>query len=115
MRRLLLVACFALSAFAADITGKWNASVELDAGSGSPVFVLKQDGNKITGTYSGALGEATVAGTVEGSRIEFYFDVDAGGDKVTAVYAGTLESEKKMKGTVKIGSLGSGTFTAVKE
>jgi alpha-acetolactate decarboxylase len=30
------------------------------------------------------------------------------------VYSGTLDGEKKMKGTVKLGDLGSGTFTAQK-
>ena len=114
MRKLLLLALVSLAAFAADISGTWNAAVELDIGSGTPTFVLKQTGDQITGTYSGGLGEAKVKGTVKGEKVEISFDVAPDGNTVTAVYSGTLDGEKKMKGTVKIGSIGSGTFTATK-
>lgn len=50
----------------ADVSGKWTAQVDTDMGSGEPTFVLKQVGDKLTGTYSGQLGEAPVTGTVKG-------------------------------------------------
>ncbi len=113
MRKLLALALLAVTAFASDISGTWNASVETDAGSGSPTFVLKQQGDQITGTYSGQLGEGDVKGTVKGDKVEFSFNVSPQGDAIEVVYSGTLlEGDKKMKGTVKLGSLGSGTFTA---
>jgi hypothetical protein len=112
MRKLLALALFAVAAFAADVSGTWNAEVETDAGNGSPTFVLKQDGDRITGSYSGALGEADVTGTVKGDKIEFSFKVTAQGEAVEVVYSGTLDGDKKMKGSVKLGSFGSGTFTA---
>ncbi len=115
MRRLLTLALFSMAALAADISGTWNAAVELDVGSGTPTFVLKQTGDQITGTYSGALGEAKVKGTVTGDKVEIKFDIAPDGDKVTAIYSGTLNGDNKMKGTVKLGSLGSGTFTATKK
>lgn len=111
MRRLLLLSLFGACAFAADITGKWNATVELDVGSGTPTFVLKQNGDQITGSYSGALGEAKVTGTVQGMDVILSFEVEGN----AVVYKGKLETDKKMKGSVKLGTLGSGTFTAVKE
>ena len=112
MRIFLTFLLFAASVFAADITGTWNAAVETDAGSGNPTFVLKQSGDALTGHYSGALGEADVKGTVKGDQIEFRFKASAGGEDVEVVYSGTLEGDKKMKGTVKLGSVASGTFTA---
>ncbi len=115
MRRLLALALVSMAAFAADISGTWNATVELDVGSGTPTFVLKQTGDQITGTYSGAMGEAKVKGTITGDKVEFRFDVAPDSDTVTAVYTGTLAGDKTMKGTVKIGTVGSGTFTATKK
>ena len=113
MRLLIAFVLFSTCAFGADITGTWNADVQTDAGNGNPTFVLKQSGDEITGHYSGALGEADVKGTVKGEdKVELRFKASAGGDDVEVVYSGTLDGDKKMKGTVRLGSLASGTFTA---
>jgi hypothetical protein len=49
---------------------------------------------------------------VEGNKIEWSFEnSDAG--KVS--YSGTLDGDKKIKGTVVYGQLGNGTFTADKQ
>jgi hypothetical protein len=114
MRKLLALLLFAVSAFAADVTGTWTAEVQTDAGSGTPTFVLKQTSEDLSGTYSGALGEAKLTGTVKGTDITWSFKANANGDDVTVTYKGTLDGNAKMKGTVEIGSLGKGTFTATK-
>ena len=100
---------------AADVTGKWHFQVETDAGSGSPTMVLKQDGEKLSGTYSGRLGEAAVTGTVKGDDIEMSFEASPTGEKLTVKYTGKLDGDKKMKGSVDLGGLAKGTFTAEKE
>ena len=112
MRLLIAFAVFTACVFGAEITRTWNADVKTDAGNGNPTFVLKQSGDDVTGHYSGALGEAEVMGTVKGDKVELRFKASAGGDDVEVVYSGTLEDDKKMKGTVQLGSLASGTFTA---
>ena len=116
MRKLLLTGILcALSAFGADITGKWSVQVETDAGSGSPKFEFKQTGEAITGSYSGALGEAKLAGTVKGEKIEFSFTVDVGGQTGKVMYNGTVDAAgKSMKGSVDLAGLGKGTFTGTK-
>ena len=114
LRTLLALLTLSLTAFAADVTGTWSANVELDIGSGNPTFKLVQTGSDITGTYSGALGEAKVSGTTHAGKVEFSFEVSPSGDKVVVTYSGTLEGDKKMKGTVKLGEAGGGTFTATK-
>ena len=108
----LLMAAFAL---AADVTGRWRFQVQTDVGSGSPSFVLKQDGEKLSGTYSGQLGEAPVTGTVKGDDIEMSFEASPTGEKMVVTYTGRLDGSKKMKGSVDIGGLAKGTFTAEKE
>jgi hypothetical protein len=114
MRKLLALLLFAVSAFAADVTGTWTADVHTDAGSGTPTFVFKQTGEDLSGTYSGALGEAKLTGTVKGTDITWSFKANANGDDVTVTYKGTLDGDTKMKGTIDFGSLGKGTFTAKK-
>ncbi len=105
----ITVILLAASAFAADVTGTWKATVNLGDQTGSPTFVFKQDGEKLTGAYSGALGEAQLSGTVKGNDIAF--DFEAAG--ITVHYAGKLSADgKKIEGTVDYGGQASGTFTA---
>lgn len=99
------------SMLAADVTGTWNAKVDLGGQGGSPTFVLKQDGDKLTGTYSGALGDAPLRGTIKGSDITFDFDVQG----AAVHYAGKVNADgTKMEGTCDYGGQASGTFTATK-
>jgi hypothetical protein len=90
-----------------DVTGEWAFAVETAAGSGSPSFTFKQSGEMLTGQYKGQLGEAPVTGTVKGDEINFSFDISQG----KVVYKGKIENGM-IKGTLSLGDLGSGTFTA---
>ena len=97
-----------------DVTGTWAFQVETAAGSGTPTMTLKQDGGKLSGHYSGQLGEAPLTGTVKGNAVEFSFDISAEGNTLHIVYSGTAEKDS-MKGTVKLADFGEGTFTAKKK
>jgi len=116
LRRSALTILFAAwTLMAADLSGTWDAAVESSLGSGNPSFVFKQDGEKLTGDYSGALGAAKLTGSVKGDAVEFRFKADAGGESIDVVYSGTVsEGGKKISGTVAFGSLGEGTFTATR-
>ena len=96
-----------------NVTGTWNMTVETQAGSGNPTFILKQEGETITGTYKGQFGEAPVKGTIKGNEIKFTVKVDAQGQQLEIEYAGTVDGNT-MKGKVKLGDLGEGTFTGKK-
>lgn len=115
IRNLLLFALIPMAALAHDITGKWIFQVDTDAGSGSPTFVFKQAGEKLTGTYSGLFGSAELTGTVKGDDIEFSFEAEAEGQKAKIVYKGKIESASKMKGSADLGGLGSATWTGTKQ
>lgn len=110
MRTIALLLLSAALTFAADISGKWTFNVVLDAGSGSPTFELKQEGEKVSGTYHGQFGDAKVTGTVKGDKIELNF----GNETASVKYSGTIESPTSMKGTVDYGEVGKGSFTATK-
>ncbi len=111
---LLLLAAAAMPLAAADVTGKWNFSVDLDIGSGNPTFTFQQNGERLTGTYSGAAGTADIKGTVKGDRIEFEFSVLFNGQTFKVRYSGTIESETQMKGTANYGDQARGTWAATK-
>jgi hypothetical protein len=122
--RVLTIAAIAVCAAASaragqaskvDVSGKWLFNVETQAGSGTPTITLKQDGEKLTGHYSGQLGEADLTGTVKGQDVAFKFTVDLQGNNLECTYTGTAEGKDGMKGKVSIAGLGDGTFTAKKQ
>jgi hypothetical protein len=99
----------------ADISGVWNFNVETPAGTGTPVFTLKQEGEKVTGTYKGQFGEAPVTGTVKGSDITLTLKVSPQGEEITVTYTGKLTSKDTMGGKAVFGSMGEGAWTAKKK
>lgn len=98
---------------AVDVSGSWDVEVQTDQGGGTPAFTFKQDGEKLTGNYKGAFGEAPVNGTIKGDKIEFSVKV-SGQIEGTVVYSGATDG-KTMKGKVSLASLGEGTFTGKKK
>lgn len=107
---LILLLIGFTSVFAQDkinVKGTWNMNVTSELGSGSPTFVLDQiDDTKITGTYTGQLGESTVKGTLKGNVIHLEFDIQ--GNLIQ--YDGTVKGTE-MSGKVKLAGMGEGTFT----
>jgi hypothetical protein len=101
---------------AADISGKWIFSVDLDSGGhGDPTFVFKQEGEKLTGTYNGPLGEYKVAGTVTGAKAVFDFDFTRDGRTGKATYTGIIDSPTTMGGVVEFSAGERGKWTATKK
>ena len=120
VRRMLVATLAALafvsvSAVAADVnvTGTWTMAVETQAGTGSPTFILKQEGTAVTGSYKGQLGEAPVTGTVKGNELTLNYKVNAQGTDLSVTYTGTVDGSN-IKGKVSLGELGEGTFTGKK-
>jgi hypothetical protein len=109
---VILAVVGSVVAIAADLSGTWGASVKLSSGqSGTPTFILKQNGQKLSGTYSGALGSAAVTGTVAGTKIHLSFEIQGS----TIRYAGTLAGDgNAMQGSVDYAGRASGTFTATR-
>jgi len=100
---------------AINVTGTWSVQVETPNGTGSPTFTFKQEGEKLTGQYKGAFGEAPVTGTVKENKIDFTLKVEAQGQAITLTYTGTIEKDGTMKGTVQVGEIGSGTWTGKRQ
>ena len=41
---------------ALDVTGKWTMTLEMSMGTATPALVLKQEGETLSGTYTGRYG-----------------------------------------------------------
>jgi len=115
LRIALWIGLVCVPLLAHDISGSWDFNVETSAGSGSPSFVFKQDGERLTGTYTGLFGKADVTGTVKGDQIDFKFNFEYSGQSGVAHYSGTIEGGTKMKGKVEFGDMGEGAWTGTKQ
>lgn len=114
--RLLVVGLLAgstVSAEPANVAGKWNVTLELSSITGHPVVTLKQDGEKLTGTYEGRYGASPVTGTVKEKEISFSVTMVAEGTQVQGVFAGKVDGDT-MGGDVSFEGAGDGTWSAVR-
>jgi hypothetical protein len=109
--RAKAVASDARAAGQTDVTGTWLFSVTTDAGSGTPTISFKQNGENLTGHYSGQFGEVDLTGTLKGNAIAFGFTVQSDAGAIRVDYSGSVERDT-MKGTTRYGDLAQGTFTA---
>ena len=90
----------AVSAFAADIDGKWSGSIPTPNGDFPQTFTFKADGAKLTGSLVGPDGaEIAIAdGKIDGKNIAFSVTLDFG-MPFTLTYTGVLAgNEVKIKG-----------------
>ncbi len=93
MRKLIfLLAALSVAAFAADVTGNWKASIETPNGAMEFTYVLKADGNTVTGTMQSQMGEMKLdEGKLDGDKISFSITVENFG-KIS--YAGTVKDDE---------------------
>jgi hypothetical protein len=89
------------SAVAADITGTWEVTIHYPRPEApyTAAYVLKQDGEKVTGTYKGLHGPADVTGTIKENDVTLSVTVQSL-TAVTARFSGKVASATKMSGTV---------------
>ncbi len=87
-----------------NISGTWEVTIERASGPVNDKFVFKQEGEKLSGTYSGSFFEHKFNGTVKANKVVFTWDqpADAGKLPPAVTFNGTLQSSTKMTGTVGI-------------
>jgi hypothetical protein len=85
----------AVSAFAADVDGKWAGSMSTPMGDIPVGFTLKSDGAALTGSTTGPDGAAIAIkdGKVDGANITFSVTFDFGGMPFTLIYNGVVSSD----------------------
>jgi hypothetical protein len=100
-----------------DISGTWSVLVDAGSTQNTPTFVFKQQGERLSGTWTRGDKRADVSGTVKGDKAVFWVEGMRDGRSFRATYRGTIESPTKMSGAVDVtGALsGSTTWTATKK
>ncbi len=105
--RLLAMAAAALwlavSAYAADVDGKWNGTMATPMGDVPVAFTFKADGAKLTGSTSGPDGgEIKIAdGKIDGTKMSFSVTFDFGGMPLTMNYTG-VQNGNEIKFTIDV-------------
>ncbi len=102
---------------AVNVAGKWTMTLDMSMGTATPTLDLKQDGAKITGTYTGRYGTFNLEGTMKERAIQFAFTMTAEGEAVDMKFAGEVAEDGQTitKGIAVLGELGDATWTAKKE
>jgi len=93
---LALVGVLALSAFAADVSGKWKAEFQTpDGQTRTSNLTLKADGETLTGTISGRGGDTAISeGKVSGDEISFVVVRDFQGQQMKSQYKGKVAGDE---------------------
>ena len=99
------------SAPALDLNGVWAFEVTSPFGKGTPTVTFRQQGETLAGTYVGQLGQVPLEGTLKGTNLSFATDMAVAALKVHVLYVGTATKDE-LKGTIKYGEMGEGTFSA---
>jgi hypothetical protein len=89
------LALLTVSAFAADVDGKWTGSMATPMGDIPIGFTLKADGAKLTGSTTGPDGTdiAIKDGKIDGANISFTVTFDFGGMPFTLAYKGVVSRD----------------------
>ena len=84
-----------VSAFAADVDGKWTGSMQTPMGDIPVGFTFKADGATLTGSTMGPDGSnvAIKDGKVDGANISFSITFDFGGMPFTLTYKGVVSAD----------------------
>ena len=97
------------------VTGKWNVTLEMQAGTASPTLTLTQEGEKLTGVYEGRYGKFPLNGTVKARKIEFTFKMNAEGTDVVMTYSGEVAADfMTMKGVAQLDQMGEANWAATR-
>jgi hypothetical protein len=118
MKHQLLIICLLGLALvtaegsAANISGTWTCTIDQkdDDGPMTVTFVLKQEGEKLTGAYSDVgHRDLPITGTVKGNKLEFSWEFKPPADSkkkgsLIVTFAGTIVSPTKITGTLPSGS-----------
>lgn len=88
-----MILALAIGVSAADVSGKWVAQVPgRDGQTRETTFVLKQEGDRLTGSVSGRQGAMTpiADGKVSGDTVTFTSTMERGGNTIKWTYTGKV-------------------------
>ena len=79
------------SVLAQDVSGEWDLTSEGRQGPQTQTIKIEQDGEKITVTMEGRMGEMTGEGTIKDNKIEWKITRETQRGEFTMTYTGTVD------------------------
>ena len=99
-----------------SLTGKWAMELNMSMGQSTPALNLKQDGEKITGTYTSRYGTFPLEGTLKVRAVQMFVTISVEGTQVDMAFTGEVAADgQSMKGEADLGQAGDATWVARKE
>ncbi len=103
---------FSLAASAqTSVAGDWDGSFNTPGGPRPLKFVLKVDGEKLSGTVKRSSGDVPLTGTIKGSDIEFSYTINYNGNDLTMLFNGKVSGDT-MGGNISFGGNAEDSWTA---
>ena len=96
---------------AANLSGRWDVSIEFFSSKSQHTLYLTQDGNRIQGSHKGDFSTRDVFGTIDGDQIKLRSQLSQPGDSVGFIFGGTLAGDT-FSGTIYMGEYLNAKFTA---
>jgi seryl-tRNA(Sec) selenium transferase len=97
----------------AAVAGEWAVTIHYVRGTGEQKFVLKQDGNAVTGDQHGEIYNATMSGSVHANQIALNSVLPVVGYPLPCHFTGKVDGNR-MSGTVTLAEYGVAEWEAVR-
>ena len=96
---VIMIMAVVVCSYAADITGKWNASFDSQVGPQKYVFEFKVDGAKLTGNAISEIAETKATtpiteGNIDGNNISFVENLNYQGMDLKISYKGVISGDE---------------------
>ncbi|MES3017058.1 MAG: aminotransferase class V-fold PLP-dependent enzyme [Bacteroidota bacterium] len=101
----------AMAAPAANLTGRWDVTVNFFSSTSQHSFNIEQDGNWLSGTHKGDLDTRNLNGTIDGNKIMLRSNIPIVGDTLIFLFSGEASGDT-MSGNIHLGEYRTATFTA---
>jgi hypothetical protein len=98
-----------------SLSGAWNLTLNLGQGEKTATLTLQQEGERLSGSISGALGagEISNASTTPASEVRFTVPLEIEGQTKEATFNGTVSGDQ-IRGSVNVVGMAPGSFTATR-
>jgi hypothetical protein len=95
----------------ADVTGKWNVTINTGGNVTESVVTLKQSGDSLTGTIESAQtnGSRNLVGTVKSDTVRFGFSIEMQGNTLEISVGGLVKDKDTIEGEMALPN-GAATF-----
>jgi seryl-tRNA(Sec) selenium transferase len=97
----------------ASVAGDWAVTIHYLRGTGEQHFVLKQDGNSVTGDQHGEIYNTTMSGSVHADQIALNSVLPVVGYPLPCHFTGKVDGNR-MSGTVTLAEYGVAEWEAVR-